>query len=86
MKRARIRAKTSRGVSRRSTKRAPTSSKPCRREFALYDGMNLIGVIKVAADGAAAAYTAPGKKLGSFPAYEAAYDAFNKSPRRKVGI
>jgi hypothetical protein len=47
--------------------------------------MTLIGVIKVAADGAAAAYTAPGKKLGSFPTYEAAYDAFNKSPRRKVG-
>ncbi len=56
-----------------------TRSRLGRRELALYDGTHLLGTIKVAADGRSVAYSAGGKKLGSFPTFEAVTAAFPKS-------
>jgi hypothetical protein len=77
MKRARIRAKASPGHARRSTKRSRASSKLCQREVALYDGMDWIGNIKIAADGKSAAYDTRAN-VWSFPNFEAASAAFPK--------
>ena len=49
-----------------------------RRELAIYDGVNLVGIVKVAADGKSTAYDARGKRLGLFPTFQAASAAFDK--------
>jgi hypothetical protein len=64
--------------SRRSTKSQRGATKPCRREVSLYDGVDWIGTIKGSGDGRSVAYSALGKKLGSFPTFEAATAAFPK--------
>ena len=64
--------------SRRSTKSRRAPTRPSRRELALYDGMDWIGTIKIAADDKSVAYDTRGKRLGSFPNFEAASAAFPK--------
>jgi len=84
MKRARIRAKTSPAPSRRAPKRRPAQTISSKREIFVYDGTNLIGVIKVVADGKSVTYDTRGRRLGSFPNFEAAAAAFPK-PRATSG-
>jgi hypothetical protein len=65
---------------RRSAKRGRAPTKLCKREVSIYDGVNLLGTIKIAADGKSTAYNAHGKRLGLFSSFHAASAAFNKSP------
>jgi hypothetical protein len=58
--------------SRRQAKRKRTAGK---REVALYDGTNLVGTVKIAADGRSTAYDVLGKRVGSFGSLQAASDA-----------
>jgi hypothetical protein len=64
--------------SRRPTKSQRGATKPCRREVSLYDGVDWIGTIKIAADDKSVAYDTRGKRLGAFPNFEAASAAFPK--------
>ena len=58
-------------------KRAPT----CRREVAVYDGQDLLGIVKIA--GHAIAYNPDGKRVGIFASLEAATAALDKSRARR---
>lgn len=58
--------------SRRSTKSRRGATKPSRRELALYDGTNFVGVVKVGTAGAYVAYNPRGKRVGVFPSLQAA--------------
>lgn len=49
------------------------------RELSLYDGQHLIGTIKVADDGKSVAFDPSGKRIGSFPSFEAAFAALNRT-------
>lgn len=53
-----------------------------RRELSIYDGQDCIGTIKVADDGKATAFDQRGKRLGSFPSFEAASAAVSASIER----
>jgi hypothetical protein len=53
-------------------KRAPT----CRREVAVYDGQDFLGIVKIA--GHATAYNPDGKRIGVFRSQEAAIAALDK--------
>jgi hypothetical protein len=65
--------RSQRATTRRSSPRA------ARREVAVYDGVDLLGTIMIAADGKSTAYTAGGKRLGIFTSLQLAFTAFNKS-------
>jgi hypothetical protein len=54
---------------------APSSSR--RRELAIYDGQNLVGIVKVAVDGRCTTLDARGKRVGVFPSQEDASDALD---------
>jgi hypothetical protein len=78
--------------SRRSTKRrsrskvvARKSPSRQRREAAIYDGLVLLGIVKIADDGESIAYDARGKRLGLFPTLQAASAAFDKPPAHGAG-
>jgi hypothetical protein len=62
----------------------PSPSRSRQREVAVYDGQNLVGTVKVASDGKAVAYDARGKRLGSFPTFQAASAAFEKPSTARV--
>jgi hypothetical protein len=62
-----------------------TRSRLGRREFALYDGVTLIGVIKVAVDGAYVAYNSRGKRVGVFPSLQAASASLPKPVATRGG-
>ena len=66
-------------LSQRPTKNRP-NSKATRREVSVYDGVNLLGTIKIAADGKSTAYNPRGKPLGSYPTFQAASAAFDNPP------
>jgi hypothetical protein len=51
----------------------------------VYDGQALVGLIEVASDGTVVVFDARGKTRGSYPTYDLARDALNRSPARKVG-
>jgi hypothetical protein len=63
---------------RRAKTSARTALSPGRRELSVYDGTNLVGIIKIAPDGKSAALNAFGKRLGVFPSQQAASAALNK--------
>ena len=42
------------------------------RELSVYDGQEFIGTVKVSEDGKARAFDRDGKRLGSYPSFEAA--------------
>jgi hypothetical protein len=72
---------TQRPTKRRSRSKVIARTSPSRsqrREVAIYDGMDLIGTVKIAADGKSVAYDPCGKRLGSFPTFQAASAAFDK--------
>jgi hypothetical protein len=71
--------------SRRSTKSQRGATKPCTREVSLYDGVQWIGNIKIAADGKSVAYDTRGKRLGSFVNFEAAWAAAFPKPKATSG-
>jgi len=49
------------------------------RELAVYDGQALVGTVKVAGDGKSVAFDPRGKRIGSFPSFNAAYDALTRA-------
>lgn len=51
------------------------------RELSVYDGQELVGIIKVSEDGKARAFDRDGKRIGSFRSFEAASAALNRTPR-----
>jgi hypothetical protein len=57
---------------RRTRKRAPT----CRREVAVYNGQDFLGVVKIA--GKATAFDSDGRLVGIFASLEAATAALDK--------
>jgi hypothetical protein len=75
---------TNRRRRRKATART-SPSKQRRRELAVYDGVDWIGTIKVAADGKSIAYDALGTRLGLFPTFQAASAAFDKPPAHGTG-
>jgi hypothetical protein len=62
----------SRGKVRTSPSRTPW------REVAIYDGSDLLGTVKIAADGKSTAYDPRGKRLDLFPTFQAASAAFDR--------
>ena len=65
--------------SQRSAKRK-SAARAARREVAVYDDLNLLGIIKIASDGKSTVYDPFGKRLGLFSSFQVASAAFNKSP------
>ena len=47
------------------------------RELSVYDGQEFVGTVKVSDDGKARAFDRDGKRIGSFPSFEAASAALN---------
>jgi hypothetical protein len=66
----------SRQSAKRKRRRAPTKS--CARELFVYNGQNLLGVIKIAGAGKATAYNPDGKQLGTFASQHAAIAALGR--------
>jgi hypothetical protein len=62
--------------SRRKAKRK-AAKKSYAREVALYDGQNLVAVIRIGADGKCIVFDARGKRLGSYPTFRAASNALS---------
>lgn len=56
-----------------------------RREVAIYDGLVLLGTVKIDTAGKSTAYDARGKRLGLFPTLQAASAAFDKPPAHGAG-
>ena len=63
-------------------RRGRTATRPTlksqRRELFVYDGTDLVGVMRIAPDGKSTALNAHGKRLGAFPSQQAASAALNK--------
>jgi hypothetical protein len=67
---------------RRSVKRRRALTKSCKREVFIYDGLDLVGTVRIAADGKLTAYDPRGRRLGLFPTFQAASAAFDKPSAR----
>ena len=50
---------------------------PRTRELAIYDGQELVGIVKVSEDGTMRAFDRDGKRIGSYPSFEAASAALS---------
>lgn len=70
---------TTKRSSPRRSRRSRTTKRTPPRNLALYSGTTLLGIIKVAGDGRATAFSADGRRIGIFPSFEAATAAFNKT-------
>jgi hypothetical protein len=60
----------------RASRRQTNTAKA--RELAVYDGQALVGTVKVAGDGTSVAFDPRGKRIGSFPSFNAASDALSR--------
>jgi hypothetical protein len=76
------RRSTSKPASRRFKRKKRAPAKSCARELFVYNGQDLLGVIKIAGAGKATAYNPDGKQLGAFGSQHDAMVALDEAAVR----